>query len=132
MIQRPIKFRFWCNAGKSFVEQYKYNGFVDELFSQEDCFLFPTQYTGVNDCQNKEIFEGDIVEYEIIIAGSETKKILGVIEYIDGAFFAKTINHNETFSFLWLHDSYSYNHKLKVIGNRFENKELIGETTLKV
>jgi uncharacterized phage protein (TIGR01671 family) len=125
MKQRPIKFRFWCNAGKSFVEQYRYNGFVDELFSQEDCFLFPTQYTGCDDREKKEIWEGDIVEYEVTIAGSQTKKILGVVEYVDGAFYVKTINHNSTWSFLWLHDSYSYDHKLKVIGNKFENKELM-------
>jgi uncharacterized phage protein (TIGR01671 family) len=126
MKQRPIKFRFWCNAGKSFIQQYRYSGYVDELFDEKEWdILTPSQYTGCNDCEEKEIWEGDIVEYEVTIAGSQTKKILGVVEYVDGAFFVKTINHEGTWSFLWLHDSYSYNHKLNVVGNKFENPELM-------
>ena len=61
MIERKIKFRFWCEAGKSFVKDYKYSGAVDELFL-EDKLLTPSQFTGKYDCEGKEIYEGDIVE----------------------------------------------------------------------
>jgi uncharacterized phage protein (TIGR01671 family) len=126
---RPIKFRFWCNAGKSFIQHYRYNGFVDELFSQEDCYLFPTQYTGCNDYQGKEIWEGDIIEFEKTFAGLErqTKILKAVIEYRQGRYIAKIINPEFTISIIELDaffNTYKFTNILRVIGNRFENPEL--------
>ena len=50
------KFRFWNPPGKAFVEQYRYNGLVDELFDQDD-MLLPSQYTGMKDNHQKEIWD---------------------------------------------------------------------------
>jgi uncharacterized phage protein (TIGR01671 family) len=132
--QRPIKFRFWCNAGKSFIEQYRYNGYVDELFSQEDCFLFPTQYTGCNDYQEKEIWEGDIVEFERNVRyGPDSRQTItrGVVEYSDGGYIVKDISPASpvgTLSFIHLYaffSTYKFTNVLRVIGNKFENPELV-------
>jgi uncharacterized phage protein (TIGR01671 family) len=131
MKQRPIKFRFWCNAGKSFVEQYKYNGYVDELFSQEDCFLFPTQYTGCDDYQGKEIWEGDIIEFERNVKyGPDCKPTIvkGVVEYSDGGYIVKVINPVSTLSYIHLYafyNTYKFTNVLRVIGNKFENPDLL-------
>jgi uncharacterized phage protein (TIGR01671 family) len=63
-MNRDIKFRFWCPAGKSFVDDYKYSGLVDELFdTNEYDILLPQQYTGLKDKNEKEIYEGDIVRF---------------------------------------------------------------------
>jgi len=60
---RTIKFRFWSPQGESFVEQYKYNGFVDELFDEREwSILVPSQYTGMKDNFGNEIWEGHIFE----------------------------------------------------------------------
>jgi uncharacterized phage protein (TIGR01671 family) len=125
-MKRPIKFRFWCNAGKSFIQQYRYRGYVDELFDEKEWdILTPSQYTGIKDCEGKEIWEGDIVEFERPVTETERKKFKAVVEFVEGAFLAKTINPERTLSFFWLHnlfDSHEFN--LKVIGNKWENPEI--------
>ena len=43
---RTIKFRFWSPQGKAFVENYNYNGPVDELFDEREWrILVPSQFT---------------------------------------------------------------------------------------
>ena len=77
---RTIKFRFWSPQGESFVEQYKYNGLVDELFDEREWrILVPSQYTGMKDCEEKEIWEGDIVEFQRPLTNRNSKKYTAII-----------------------------------------------------
>jgi len=71
------KFRFWNPQVKSFVTNYKYNGFVDELFEPDE-FLHPQQFLGILDKNIKEVYEGDVVKG---IYGSEGLEIIGVVRY---------------------------------------------------
>ena len=128
MQNRTIKFRFWSPHGKSFVEQYKYSGLVDELFDPDN-MLIPSQYTCIKDNHQKEIWEGDIIEFERPLTNKHTKKYTAIISYADAAFLvmAKSSDVDGTLSYIWLHDLSKeiYNWKIKVIGNKFENPELI-------
>jgi len=121
------KFRFWNPPGKAFVEQYKYNGFVDELFEQDD-MLIPSQYTGMKDCEQKEIWEADIIEFERPLTSKDFKKFTAIISYTNAAYLvmAKTSDVEGTLAYIWLHDLSKeiYTWKVKVIGNTFENPEL--------
>jgi len=72
------KFRFWCNAGKAFVQNYKYNGLVDELFDPRDVILTSQQFVGILDKNMKEIFEGDVIKG---IYGLEGLEIIGEVQY---------------------------------------------------
>ncbi len=72
------KFRFWCNAGKAFVQNYKYNGFVDELFDPRDVILTSQQFVGILDANMKEIYEGDVVKGIYSLKGLE---IIGEVQY---------------------------------------------------
>ena len=125
---RTIKFRFWNPPGKAFVEQYKYSGYVDELFEQ-DSMLIPSQYTDMKDCNGKEIWEGDIIEFERPLTSKDFKKFTAIISYANAAYLvmAKTSDVEGTLAHIWLHDLSKeiYNWKIKVIGNKFENPELI-------
>ena len=125
---RTIKFRFWNPPGKAFVQQYKYSGYVDELFEQ-DSMLIPSQYTEMKDCNGKEIWEGDIIEFERPLTSKDFKKFTAIISYANAAYLvmAKTSDVEGTLAYIWLHDLSKeiYNWKIKVIGNKFANPELI-------
>ena len=125
---RPIKFRFWSPPAKAFVEQYKYSGYVDELFEQDDT-LIPCQYTGMKDNHQKEIWEGDVIEYERSLTSKDSRKYTAIVSYANGAYLllAKAVSQEGTLAHMWLHDLARdiFNSKVKVIGNKFENPELI-------
>nr|DAK37943.1 MAG TPA: YopX protein [Caudoviricetes sp.] len=80
------------------------------------------QSTGLKDKNGKEIFEGDIVQYQNTKVPSADSK--GVIRYFDNwAMFGIDIEHNEprALFFNGLADHIS----LEVIGNIYENPELL-------
>jgi len=120
-------FKFYCKAGQSFIHNYKYNGYVEELF--DDAFLVPCQCTGIKDNHEKFIYEGDIIEFERPLTNKDTKKFTAIISYADAAFLvmAKSSDVEGTLAYIWLHDLSKeiYNWKVKVIGNKFETPELI-------
>jgi len=117
-LERKIKFRFFCPPASSFVEQYNYNGAVDDLFNYEDPTLVPSQYIGIEDINKKEVYEGDIITYQNSF--NEAKK--AVIQYRFTSFVAKLINAQSTLDFLFIHD---LGPAVEVIGNIFENPDLI-------
>jgi len=123
---RTIKFRFWNPPGKAFVEQYKYSGYVDELFERDD-MLIPSQYTDIKDCNGKEIWEGDIIEFERPLTKKNSKKYTAIIYYEDAAYLIKTKDTEGTLTHSLLHDLSDsiYTWKIKVIGNKFEHPKLL-------
>ncbi len=122
---REIKFRAWLKKEKKIVEvvsvDYKQRKisyeveqgliFLDkglEFRNFEEIELI--EYTGLKDKNNREIYERDIVEWLDI---SKNKQYSTVV-YENGVF---SINN---FSFEFYKDT-----ELKVVGNKFENPELL-------
>lgn len=72
------------------------------------------QYTGLKDCNNKEIYEGDIVK--------DALDELKVVYFIDGVFVMTDFEKQNT----WNCDSdlVAINH-CEIVGNIYENKELL-------
>lgn len=127
---RTIKFRFWSPQGKAFVQNYNYNGPVDELFDKREWhLLIPSQYTDMKDCYGKEIWEGDIIEYERRLTNKDSQKFTAIVSYADGAYLllAKAVSQEGTLAHMWLHELSKeiYNKKVKVIGNKFENSNML-------
>lgn len=90
------------------------------LLEFDDVILM--QSTGLKDKNGKEIFEGDVVQYQNTKVPSADSK--GVIRYFDNwAMFGIDIEHNEprALFFNGLADHIS----LDVVGNTYENPELL-------
>jgi uncharacterized phage protein (TIGR01671 family) len=106
----------------------------EDVFAEKDIKdkLIPLQYTGLRDKNEKEIYEGDVVKvhpfsYE---NGFYSGKV-GEIRYLYGAFGFYKEDRNEKFIFNPLHLEIEFDviEHYEVIGNIFDNSELLKEDT---
>jgi hypothetical protein len=99
-MSREIKFRAWQD-NKMIVSPINSNYGLARFFGflYEDAPLM--QFTGLHDKNGKEIYEGDIVQYADEIRAVEWR----------GA--------------AWGYSNVMYPHKIEVIGNIFENPDLL-------
>lgn len=135
--KREIKFRAWDSLKKEWLFGYNYpnlGGFSmfgevvlmgewgntawDYISKDKGIHLHLTQYTGIKDKNEKEIWEGDIMR----IVDLEDKSTFTVV-FVDGAFRKKYDEWDEGVSYPII-DSFDLTH-FEVIGNIFENPELI-------
>ena len=124
---REIKFKLWNNKQKEMQGTKVTNffslrcdgkvNFNSNMVTDKDMILL--QFTGLLDSKGKEIYEGDIIRLD---CGDER---MYIVEYIINpnqsmcGFYLKRIIDSEVYSFG------SFNVGIKVIGNIWENKELL-------
>ena len=130
---REIKFRTWdkrynemiydahktydygcCNTGSTHHQSF------DCILEDENCEVM--QYIGLKDKNGKEIYEGDILS--INVAGVVTKKTKVVYE--NGIFGVYWRVWNSPYKEINSFNSFC-NTEFEVIGNIFENPELLGD-----
>ena len=125
---REIKFRAW-NSEKKYMT-YLFNPVSHGDINIFDFYflrgwrgegLIPMQYTGLNDKNGKEIYEGDIVQGKVDYQGQNIE-ITAPVEWMTRA------------AMFMVHDIYRIEQtgfglcaigKIRVIGNIYENPELI-------
>ena len=126
---REIKFRAWIKELNE-IREVEYINFWKKMISFPNKFckeyylnadfdeIELMQYTGLKDKNNKEIYEGDIVKLR-------ANHGIGVVKYYDewGAFVVEYIKPRPL---VVLGMSY-YKEDIEVIGNIYENPELLGE-----
>lgn len=132
---REIKFRVWDTENKEILrvqeldfEDTFYGGRLsirteqyNDYFDIEEMPLM--QYTGLHDKNGKEIWEGDIVNCQ-----TKYGKAKAIIKFINGKFVAywdSKITHPKNGHHIAYYDT---NKKFEVIGNIYENRELLNET----
>ena len=135
-MNRQIKFRAWDSTKEKMVswEQITHNSNLDlwggyfDLFNREE--LQPMQYTGLNDKNGKEIYEGDIVIQEIwngednIDGESVTDEFEGIVIYDRNGYGIQTeiCDGKRTEVPIYEIDEFV---TTEIIGNIYENKELL-------
>jgi hypothetical protein len=152
MNNRQLKFRAWDKLAKQFTYPDKgYQGhYVLTLNGQfqnlqngsgGDEYVVQ-QFTGLKDSKGLDIYEGDIVEFEIPLHNEKfetplrNKKHIAVIKFCNYAFTVVAKSEDHWFSIKFLHEIHDdiCNLKLIVIDNiferdkpweRFENSELL-------
>ena len=79
------------------------------------------EYTGIKDYEGKEIYEGDIVEKEIMESIFDDSKLIGVVKMIEGCWCVVN-DKKKVAKNLWSETDVN-----RVIGNVYENPELLEE-----
>lgn len=123
---REYKFRAWDMVHEEMIhwDQYK-----DEMVSNdfEDDELKIMQWTGVKDTKGKDIYEGDIIQFDPphhLKHSSKNKSENYVVRYIADKSFRGIKEKKSSIIILNLINAQE---GLRVLGNIFENPELIKE-----
>ena len=109
---REVEFRAWNGDEKKMMGPFKVGSELSETWPPE------MQYTGLHDKNGKEIYEGDLIRTYI--------NLIFVVKFTMGAFWIEWINKSESEDTA-LQLLSAKNTSSVVIGNIYENPELLGE-----
>jgi uncharacterized phage protein (TIGR01671 family) len=126
---REIKFRAYHKTRKqmitpvwTFGEHYQFdNEFHNKwMYGIEAKDITLLQFTGMTDCEGKDIYEGDVLE--------STPQMLYLMEYVDGGrLVAKNLTHEDSYLHFNTNKLKTRYEAYKVVGNMYENPEMINE-----
>lgn len=141
---REIKFRAWDSYENKMLERtdrlrldFKTGEVLEDVGQYEEDYLpwdgVLMQYTGLKDKNDKEIYEGDIVSYKFLSgfdcdhedfrSSEDVSEFIGAVELVAGEYLPREYYREVDDGF------YSYRYfDLEVIGNIYENQELLKET----
>lgn len=105
---------FYAECGNAYIiEDRQSESMLNRNEAHQVDPLTVCQFTGLKDCEGKEIWEGDIVEREIYDLYKGFVKAKAVIEYSVGAFVAM-VN---------IAPYPLYSQDVKVVGNKFDKEK---------
>jgi hypothetical protein len=107
---RIIKFRFYKNNKLVGEQELKPSGIIDMAYEWDHA----CQFTGLLDRLGKEIYEGDICRFDVREGGVGEPAYHNLVGQVGFSFGCYTIG-----------DFLSHYHSLEVIGNIYENPNLL-------
>lgn len=122
-MNRVIKFRAWNEVSEKMLNwnEFLNTNMKNTFIAPESTGLILMQYTGLHDKNGKEIYEGDIVYCQ-----TKYGKAKAIIKFIDGKFVAywdSILTHPQNGHCI---ACYEINKRFEVIGNIYEDIELLG------
>ena len=121
------KFRAWDKETKTMngmAEMYRNRNQEIELRPRDENIIL-MQSTGIFDKNGKEIFEGDIIRYNIDVVDIKRHPTLGFYTVLDGreGFFGDGMSIDD-----FEEDAKEFSKTAEIIGNIYENPELLEVT----
>ena len=127
MENREIKFRAWDKENKIMIDHFYLfddiftsNGQLAMYSRKEDWVIM--QYTGLNDRNGVEIYEGDILNFDIQDHNGNDNIYTLPVEYYVDTFMCFDKDTDAYFS---IGEIKANDEELEVIGNIYENPELL-------
>ena len=130
-MSREIKFRAWNTIHNRMLQWGNLNNQHNTLNCLSYEHLKVMQYTGLKDKNDKEIYEGDIVkiirfarynsELKTVLKTSTCEVVFDKLQYL----FHDTYKDDFIYKFADIEYSYNGVKDIEVIGNIYENKELL-------
>ena len=134
-MSRDIKFRLWSKIGKKFIKTddpdlnfvinsdgylYSIENFYGEIYVSLQLDIVVLQFTGLQDINGKDIYEGDILKYNFPYDGR--LKHVRPVKFLEteASFGIKDIYGNEIPLYRITANNY-----FEVVGNIYENPELL-------
>ena len=140
-MSREIKFRAWDDYSKSFIEDDEYLIGLNGKFYRMDFYsgvenyeegnlvwnelqnITLSQFTGLLDKNGKEIFEGDLLQYDGYNFKLINKEKIYQIKYDDNLAQYYSYNLENSFDTFLVVRAWK---ESKIIGNIYQNPELLG------
>ena len=120
-MKREIKFRAWDDLNKVMHYNVSFSNrvwFIGQVFTDTceilgcEPMIKPMQFTGLTDKNGKEIYEGDVIQYDFLPEGGDQRD---EVIYEGRSFCLKNGGNNYM----------PYSECMEVIGNIYENPDLL-------
>jgi uncharacterized phage protein (TIGR01671 family) len=130
---REFKFRAWIPKEKSMLSDMTYNALVDARLNNRNSWKrtdwIKMQYTGMQDIENKDIYEGDIITFRY----PPSFKRIGTVVFRDGCFdveFLHSVHLKDGTIRKWDYlKVFVANGGVQILGNIYENSNLLEITS---
>ena len=101
--------------------------FFSEIFNRKDPLIIAEQWTGLVDCNEVDVYDGDILNYTVFDMNDNDTQFKGVVKWVGCGFIITQIpdslsNGEYGLELYWVAQQ---DCELEVIGNIHKNPELI-------
>lgn len=128
---RTIKFRVWKDEDKTWVSfpgkgLDSFEPIINVVYTDCEYFIIQ-QFTGIQDCNKKDLYEGDILKVKGYFKGEFEEFSIGVVEWDerDCGFHINIYKNGEPYWDIYHMNEIQERGEFFIVGNIFENGDLL-------